>query len=193
MDDGIGHRRADGGVRSLPILERLFVTEKDRSVGDGDDIVVERARGDRDVGLADEQRAVGVKAVQTGDRLRRLARLSGGKGATRLAIDEQFEPRRIMARGQAHVIGRAFVTKGRGHGGVKPEMIVGEGDRQLRHRVGPFMAAMRHGQKIGDRQVAAAIARVGRGRHGRRIGGPHRRCRHGARGDMRWRASIVRA
>ena len=69
-----------------------------------------------------------------------------------------------MAVAQAHMIGRAFVAKGRGDGPMHGKGAgVGKGEAQLRQGLGPFMAAMRHGDEIGDGQVGASVGGIGGG------------------------------
>ena len=63
-------------------------------------------------------------------------------------------------------------------------LCVTEGDVELRLGVLPFLRAMEHCDEVGWGQVAAPVARVGRGADRRRIGGPHRRGRPG-RGAQR--------
>ena len=55
--------------------------EQHALVGDRDDVIVERAGGDRRFGLLDEQGALGIEPVQPGDRLRRLEMLARREGA----------------------------------------------------------------------------------------------------------------
>ncbi len=101
-----------------------------------------------------------------------------GKGPPRHAVDEDLDARRVVARAQPHMIGRALVAEGRGDGRVHREMrVVGEGEAELRQRRRPFVAAVRHRPQVGDGEVAAAVRRVRRGRDGRGIGRPHRRGR----------------
>ncbi len=38
---------------------------------------------------------------------------------------------------------------------------IAERNRKLRHRVGPFLRAVRHGDEIGGRQMALAVCRIG--------------------------------
>ncbi len=55
------------------------------------------------------------------------------------------------------------------------EMVgVSESEAQLRQRIGPFVAAMGHGDKISDCEMTLAVCRVGRRGHGGCIGSPHR-------------------
>ena len=71
--------------------------------------------------------------------------LARREGAAGYAIDEQFDPDLAMRAGQPHVIGRALVAERGRDRAVDRKGRVGEGDAQLRQRVGPFVAAMRHG------------------------------------------------
>ena len=62
-------------------------------VGDRDDVVVERARRDRLLGLRGEDRAPGIEAVAPRDRFRRFDMLAGRKGAARDPVDEDLNSR----------------------------------------------------------------------------------------------------
>src|SRR3546814_3427916 len=74
-----------------------------------------------------------------------------------------------MMIAQAHMIGRALIAKGGGNGAMHGKGgAVGKGEAQLGERLRPFMAAMRHGDEIGDGQMRAPVRRVGRGRDGDR-------------------------
>ena len=73
------------------------------------------------------------------------------------------------------MVGGALVAEGTRHGRVDAEGSVGKGELELAQRFRPFVAAVRHRLEIGDGQVAAAVRRVGRGRDGGGVGGPHRR------------------
>ena len=76
-----GKRDAQIGMEQrLLVGERLLVREQHMFVGDRDDIVVERAGGDRLVRLADEDRAFGIEAMVPRDRLAR-DRDSGVRGS----------------------------------------------------------------------------------------------------------------
>src|SRR3546814_1284687 len=67
------------------------------------------------------------------------------------------------------MMGRARVAKGGGNGAMHGKGgAVGKSEAQLGERLRPFMAAMRHGDEIGDGQMRAPVRRVGRGRDGRR-------------------------
>ena len=57
--------------------------------------------------------------------------------------------------------------------------IVREGHAQLHQGLDPLVRAVMHGAQIGDREVAAAVRRVGAGRDGRGVGRPHRGGRPG--------------
>ncbi len=153
--------------------------EEDILVRDGDHVIVERAGGDRFLGLLDEQGPLGIEAVEAGDGLGGLQMLPRRKGAARHAIDEQFQSGLAVARRQPHVISRAFVAERGRDGIVDAEMLrIRERDPQLRQRARPFVAPVRHGAQVRDRQVAAAVASVGGRGDRRRIGRPHRRCGH---------------
>ena len=176
----LGQLFAQLGVETLAVGEGEFVGEQHALVGDGDDVVVKGAGSNRRVRLAGEDRAGRVEPVDAGNRLARLAVLAGGVGAARLAIDEDFHARRIVAGAQPHVVGRALVAEGGGDRGVHGEVrVIGEGKLQLRQRLAPFMAAVGHRHEVGDGEVAASVGGVSRGRDGRGIGGPHRGGRHG--------------
>ena len=99
-----------------------------------------------------------------------------------LAVDEHFDARFVVGRAEPHVIGGALIAEWRRNGAVDNEaLVVGEGELQLRQGARPLMAAVRHCDEIGHREMAAAISSVGARRHGCSIGCPHRRCRHGIR------------
>ncbi len=126
------------------------------------------------------------------DRLARLDMLARGEGAARLAIDKYLDARAGMAIAQPHVVRRAFIAERGGDGGMHRKVaLIGEGEAKLRQRSGPFVAAVRHRDQIGDRQVAAPIGGVGGRGHGRGIGGPHRRGRAGRSADMRLGAGEI--
>jgi hypothetical protein len=65
------------------IDEGALVTEQHVLVSDGDDVVVKRAGVDGGGILLDEDGSRRVEAVQARNRLRRLARLSGGEAGGR--------------------------------------------------------------------------------------------------------------
>ena len=110
--DGVGERHVGRG--NLDIVEAgnaalaardqrrlvgegLFMREQHALVGDRNDVVVERAGGDRLFRLLDEDRPLGIEPVQPGDRLRRLEVLARREGAARHAIDEDLDPRLAVA------------------------------------------------------------------------------------------------
>src|SRR3546814_12189597 len=71
-----------------------------------DDIVVERARRDRLLGLLRKQRPCGIDTVAARDRGACLAVLAGREGAARDAVDEHLHPPRVVARGEPPELGR---------------------------------------------------------------------------------------
>ena len=155
-------------------------------IGDGDHVIVEGAGGDRFFRLLDEEAAGRVQAMQPRHRLARFDMLARGEGPARLAVDEDFNAGQVVPFAQAHMIGRAFIAKGRRHGIMHGKSArVGEGEAQLGQRLRPFMAAMRHGDEVGDGQMRAAVPGIGGGRYRRGIGGPHGGSRHSGRADMR--------
>ena len=78
-------------------------------------------------------RALGIEPVQPRDGLRRLDMLARREGAAGHAIDEHFDARLAVRRGQPHVIGRAFVAERGRDRRVDLEMrLVAEGEQQLR-------------------------------------------------------------
>ena len=85
--------------------------EKDAFVGDCYDVVVERTRGDRFLGLRHEDRPLGIQAVQACDGFGGLDMLAGREGAPAHAIDEQLDPRFCMRRRKPHVICGALVAE----------------------------------------------------------------------------------
>src|SRR3546814_9573967 len=81
LDDlDLGHRRAQIIVEPVLVGEGLFVREQHAFVGDRDDIVVERARRDRLLGLLRKQRPCGIDTVARSDEhtseLQSLMRMS---------------------------------------------------------------------------------------------------------------------
>ena len=96
--------------------------EQHALVGDRDDVVVERAGGDRFLRLLGEDRPLGIEPVQPRDRLRRLDMLARREGAARHAIDEDLDAGLAMRRRQPHVIGRALVAERRRDRRVDREM-----------------------------------------------------------------------
>jgi hypothetical protein len=188
-----GQLREERGVERVLVGKGALVGEEHGLVGDGDDIVVEGAGGDRLLRLGDEQDVVGAQPVEPGDGSAGLTVLAGGEGAAGNAVDEDLDARRVVRRGQPHVVGGTLVAERGGDGGVDREVtVVGEGDAQLRERVGPFVAAMRHRYEVGDGQVAAPVSRIGRWRDGRGVGRPHRRGR-GRRGEQAGAGGLDRA
>ena len=153
--------------------------EQHRAIRHRDHIVVEGPRRNRRFRLAHQQRPLRGKGVAPGHRRAGLAMLARRKRPARLAINKHLKARRIVADRQPHVIGRTLVAKGRGHRAVHREGRVGESQLQLRQRAGPFVAAVRHGDKVGDRKVAAPVGAVRRGADRRRIRRPHRGGRQG--------------
>src|SRR5204862_816785 len=81
----------------------LLMREQGALVGDRDDVVVERAGGDRCGGLLDEKGARRIEPVQARDRLARLAMLTRREGAAQI--------------GRASCRGRAQSSRGGGGGG----------------------------------------------------------------------------
>src|SRR3546814_8949370 len=82
LDDlDLGHRRAQIIVEPVLVGEGLFVREQHAFVGDRDDIVVERARRDRLLGLLRKQRPSGIDTVAARERGACLAVLAGREGA----------------------------------------------------------------------------------------------------------------
>src|SRR3546814_8990381 len=65
---------------------------------------------------------------------------------------------------------------------------IGEGESKLRQRLPPLVAAMQHGDQVGDGQMAPAVGAVRGGRDGRGIRRPHRRGRPGLRPQVRLRS-----
>ena len=99
-------------------------------------------------------------------------------------IDENFDTRAVVPAAQPHVVCGTFVAEGRRHGLVHGKSGVRESQTELGECSRPFVAAMRHGDEVGDGEVAFAIGAVGRGRHGRGVRGPHRGGRPGLRAQM---------
>jgi hypothetical protein len=123
--------------------------------------------------------------VRAGDRLagfQRLARREfAAPGLAGLAaIDEDLDPRTALLGAQADMIGRALIGKVRLHG---LDVVHGETGRVRESPLqGPASllaldGTVQRGQEIGRGEMQAAIRRIGRWRHGRSIGGPHRRGR----------------
>jgi len=73
---------------------------------------------------------------------------------------------------------RPFVAERRWNGFVHHEAGVDESEAELRQRLGPLMAAVRHRHQIGNGQVALAVGRIRRRRYRGGIGRPHRRGGH---------------
>ena len=95
-----------------------------------------------------------------------------------------LDPRLGVAGRQPHVVGRALVAEGRRNRRMDGEAaLVGEGEPELGQRRRPFVAAMGHRPQVGGGEVAAAVRRVGRGRDGGGVGGPH--CRGRKRGGAK--------
>ncbi len=115
----------------------------DAFVGDRDDIVVERPGADRRRRLLDEQGAGGIEAVAARDRLARGAGLAGGKAAAVDAVDEDFDSRRIVARGDAHMVRRTFVAEA-GDRRMDDECRVRKAQAQLRLGRRCLVAPVRH-------------------------------------------------
>ncbi len=182
LDDlDVGKARAQALIKRGRIGERALMREQHPTIGDGDHVIVEGAGGDGLGRLPGEQHPVGVEPMQARDRFAGLTMLARREGAAASPIDiapvdEDLDSCRIVRRGEPHVIGGALVAERRRHGVMHREMTrIPEGDAQLRQRPRPFMAAMRHGDEVGDGEMASPVRRV-RGRRDRRgIGGPHRR------------------
>src|SRR3546814_15657058 len=83
----------------------------------------------------------------------------------------------VRPAAQRHMVRRPLVAEGGGNGGMNLKGRVGEGEAKLRERARPFVAAVRHGDEVRDREVAFAVGAVGGGGDGRGVRGPHRRCR----------------
>ena len=99
--------------------------------------------------------------------------LARGKAAALAAIDKDLDARARMARAQPHMIGSALIAEWCGDGAVDNKSRIGKSDLELRERARPLMAAVRHGQQIGDAQMAFAIGGIGGGRNGRGVRRPH--------------------
>ena len=141
-----------------------------------DHVVVECACLDRLGVLFDEHRAFRIEPVHPRDCAAGLLVLACGEFAAWPAIDEHLDSCLAVAFAKSHVVGRALVPESGRHRVVDCEVLcITEGDVELRLGVLPFLRAMEHCDEVGWGQVAAPVARVGRGRHGGRIGGPHGR------------------
>ena len=91
---------------------------QDRAVGDGDDIVVERAGVNRGLRLLGEHSAAAAPQLMLGgDDVTGLHRLARGEAAGAAlgeggpAIDEDLHPTLAMRGRQTAVVGRALITK----------------------------------------------------------------------------------
>src|SRR3546814_20053850 len=101
----------------------------------------------------------------------RLLMLARGKRAARDAVDEYLDARRVMCARHPHMIGSPLVPEGWGHGSMNREVaLIGEGQPPLRQRDRPFLAALRHGDAIVDRQFTASVRFVGPGGDPPRLG-----------------------
>src|SRR3546814_13817930 len=84
-------------------------------VRDSHHVIMERARRDRGVRLADEQRPCRIKPVATRHRPARLLMLTRRKWPAPFAINENIAPRPIIRPGPPHVIGGTLVANWPGH------------------------------------------------------------------------------
>src|SRR5882757_3238030 len=106
----------------------MLVSKQHMLVGDGDHIVVERARSDGLIGLADEEGAF-TESVAAGDRVARFDMLAGREGTARLAIHEYLDAAYAMIVAKPHVIGGALIAERRWDRAVDGEGgLVGEGE-----------------------------------------------------------------
>src|SRR4029079_470283 len=102
--------------------------------------IVERARGDRFLGLLDEDRAFGIEGVEPRDGLRRLNMLAGREGAAGHAVDENFDTALAVGGAHPHVVRSALVAECWRHRRMDLEMIaVAEGDQHLAERGPPLV------------------------------------------------------
>ena len=102
--------------------------EQDVLVSNGYDVVVERARRDRLLCLRDQQYPVWIETMIARDGGAGLDMLPCRKGAAASPEDEHFDARLAMRTSEPHVVRRAFVAEGGGHGLVDAEVAaVGEG------------------------------------------------------------------
>src|SRR3546814_10974372 len=93
------------------------------------------------------------------------------------AIDENLDALAVMPAAQPHMVRRPLVAEGGGDGRMNLKGRIGEGKAELRERAWPFVAAVRHGDEVGNGQMAFAVGAVGGGGEGRGVRGPHRRGR----------------
>ena len=125
--------------------------------------------------------------MQPGDRLGRFDMLPCREGAARYAVNEDLDAGLAICGREPHVVGRAFVAECCRDRAVNLERARCERQSELRQRRRPFVAAVRHGPEVRNRQVAFSVLRLGRRRDGRGIRRPHRRGRHGIGGEHRVR------
>jgi hypothetical protein len=111
--------------------------------------------------------------------------LARGESTATDAVNKDFNAGAVVGGAEAHVVGCAFVAEWGWDGLVDGEGRVRKGEFQLRQCRGPFVRAVWHCHQIRRGEVAAAIVRVGSGRYGRGVGGPHRRGRHRSGADVR--------
>src|SRR3546814_12927485 len=68
-----------------------------------------------------------------------------------------------MPAAQPHMVRRPLVAEGGGDGRMNLKGLIGEGKAELRERAWPFVAAVRHGDEVGNGQMAFAVGAVGGG------------------------------
>ena len=85
--------------------------------------------------------------------------LAGGEGAAADAVDEHLDPRlAVRRRRAAYDWPRPRRRRWPAPARAPRNAPLGEGEAELRQRLRPFVAAVRHGAQIGDGQMAAAVA-----------------------------------